>query len=335
MIVWPSVRLIPATLTWFKPCATTANALGDETTVLDEVAQRRFFASLLATEVDGLLVSGTTGEAPTLSLTEKQQLCYWALQAVAQSHNPHRPVIAGVSGNHTQAVVQQAVALAKTGVQALLVVVPYYNKPHQRGQYEHFAAVAQAVAPLPVILYNIPGRCGVGLTPATVAALAEAHPNLVGLKQSSPDMEQLQQLAHLCDTSRFALWCGDDPLLLPMLACGATGVMSVLANSHPTLVADTLKAVFTEADWPKAQQLNRRLFPLASALFALPNPTLMKALLAHAGVGQPAMRLPLVAPQTPDELVAVEQLLALAKASPSPIMARPVASHAVQDALKP
>jgi 4-hydroxy-tetrahydrodipicolinate synthase len=309
--------------------------LGDEATALDEEAQRRFFASLLATEIDGLLVNGTTGEAPALSLAEKQQLCSWALEAVAQSYNPHRPVIAGVSGNHTQAVVQQAVALAQTGVQALLVVVPYYNKPHQRGQFEHFAAVVQAVAPLPVILYNIPGRCGVGLAPATVAQLAEAHPNIVGLKQSSPDMEQLQQLAHLCDASRFALWCGDDPLLLPMLACGATGVMSVLANSHPNLVLDALNAVFNEADWPKAQQFNRRLFPLASALFALPNPTLIKALLANAGVGQPTLRLPLLSPQTPDELVVLDHLRRLAELSPSPMMPHALVSHAVSNALKP
>ncbi len=314
MLHWPSVRLIPATVTWFKP---NQSSPLNEVTQLDEQAQRRFFADLLASKVDALLVNGTTGEAPTLTLDEKQQLCQWALEAVASSDCPDRPVIVGVSGNDTAAVVQQAKALAQTGVQALLVVVPYYNKPSQRGQFAHFAAVAQAVAPLPIILYNIPGRCGVGLAPDTVARLAEAHLNIVGLKQSSPDMEQLQQLVHHLDTKQFALWCGDDPLLLPMLGCGACGVMSVLANSHPNLVADVLTAVLDEADWPKAQQLNRRLFPLASSLFTLPNPTLIKALLAQAGVGQPLMRLPLLPPDTPDEQEALARVLALAADSPS------------------
>ena len=236
---------------------------------------------------DGLIVSGTTGESPTLSWQEQHQL----LEAVRQAVGPGVKILAGTGSNSTAEAVEATNQAAFAGADGALVVVPYYNKPPQEGLEAHFRAIAKAAPELPLMLYNIPGRTGCALAPATVARLMEC-PNVVSFKAASGTIDEVTQLRLLCG-SKLAVYSGDDGLLLPMLSVGAVGVVSVASH----LVGRRLKAMieaYISGQVAVALGYHEQLQPLFKALFATTNPIPVKAALELSGwpVGPP--RLPLL-----------------------------------------
>jgi len=236
---------------------------------------------------DGLIVSGTTGESPTLSWQEQHQL----LEAVRQAVGPGVKILAGTGSNSTAEAVEATNQAALAGADGALVVVPYYNKPPQEGLEAHFRAIAKAAPELPLMLYNIPGRTGCALAPATVARLMEC-PNVVSFKAASGTTDEVTQLRLQCG-SKLAVYSGDDGLLLPMLSVGAVGVVSVASH----LVGRRLKAMieaYISGQVAVALGYHEQLQPLFKALFATTNPIPVKAALELSGwpVGPP--RLPLL-----------------------------------------
>lgn len=278
-------RVIPAMVTPF-----TADGEAIDAATLTQLAQ------YLVTQqhVDALLVNGTTGESPTTTLAEKITILKTVKSAVDV------PVISGAGGNDTASAVLAARALVEAGADGLLVVVPYYSKPSPAGMAAHFTVVAKAVYPTPVIIYNIPGRVGVCMSPETMAELHAACPNIIGVKQSHPDMVAVAEITRQLPAS-FTVWSGDDPLTLPMLACGADGVVSVLAHAAGQPIQAIIRA-FKAGQTNQALVLHQQLLPIATGLFTLPNPTIIKSILHQQGVlPNEVFRLPMVAP-TPEEL---------------------------------
>lgn len=282
---------------------------------VDEAAFCALVKRLLLEGCSALLVNGTTGEAPTLEVEEKQRLLTLAHNVMAETGR-RVPLITGVSGNATQKTLRELVLLEQAHPDAFLLVVPYYNKPTQAGLYEHFRLLAQAT-PKPIILYNIPGRCVVQLDAPTVVRLHEVCPNIVGIKQSCGDMDRAMNLRAALPSDTFTLWSGDDSLTLPMLGIGARGTISVLAHlAAPSLLALIQQAQYGE--WTVAQRMNQALLSLAQELFRLPNPMLVKACLAHRGELLNELRLPLV-PTSPADSPLVEALCQAAEAAPRQI----------------
>jgi 4-hydroxy-tetrahydrodipicolinate synthase len=246
---------------------------------------------------DGLVPTGTTGEAPTLSAGEKQAV--W--RTVKEAAAGQVPVVAGIGTNDTAATMDLARAAAAVGVDAVLVVNPYYNKPNQEGLYQHFKAVAMATD-LPVILYNHPGRTGVSIEPVTMARLSEL-PTVIGVKDSSCSLELVSQYRRVTGDA-FRIWSGDDPLTLPILAVGGTGVISVTSHVAGRAIRRMIEA-WDRGDLATARRLHLDLLPLHKALFASPSPGPTKAALTLAGFPAGSVRLPLT-PAEPE----LERLLA-------------------------
>jgi len=234
---------------------------------------------------DALLVAGTTGESPTLTNEEEIELVNTVKRAAANKAK----IILGAGSNSTASAVEYSKLARKEGVDAILSVVPYYNKPNQRGMIEHFSRVAEATD-LPVIMYNIPGRTGVNMLPETVAFLAEKFPNIVGLKQSFPDMDKITELKLLCPED-FAIYSGDDSLTLPMLSLGVHGVISVASHLFGSEIKSMIRN-FKTGDVVAARNMHKKLYPVFKALFSAPNPTPVKAALAHKGLISAYARLP-------------------------------------------
>jgi len=241
---------------------------------------------LAAHGTDTLVVCGTTGESPTLSWDEEYELFRVVQQAVVGKAK----VMAGTGSNSTQEAIAATAKAAELGLDGALLVVPYYNKPPQEGLYRHFQAIAKAVSGFPLMLYNIPGRTGQNLQPETVARLAEI-PNIVAVKEASGSLDQMSQIRRLTPPE-FGLYSGDDSLILPLLAVGGQGVVSVASH----LVGDQLQQMITaffKGQPQRATELHLKLLPLFKALFVTTNPIPIKAALALQGwpVGEP--RLPL------------------------------------------
>ncbi len=253
--------------------------------------------------IDWLVACGTTGETPTLSHAEWAQV----IRITAEQAAGRVPVWAGCTSNSTRQAVELArEAAAIPGVTAILSAGPPYNKPSQGGLYEHFAAVARAIAPTPLVLYNIPGRSGVNLEPATVARLAEDHPNIEAIKESSGSLAQITELLILVPR-RFRVYAGDDAMALGVLGVGGAGLVSVASNAVPGPLATMVHAALAN-DWPRARALNHTWFALILALFLEPNPGPVKALLAAMGRLHETYRLPMLPIGAP----ARERLLTLA-----------------------
>jgi len=236
---------------------------------------------------DGLVVSGTTGESPTLSWTEQVQL----LEAVRQAVGPGVPVLAGTGSNCTQEAVKATREAAAVGADGALVVVPYYNKPPQEGLEAHFRAIAEASPELPLMLYNIPGRTGCSIHPDTVARLMDCG-NVVSFKAASGTTEEVTALRLACG-AQLAIYSGDDGLLLPMLSVGAVGVVSVASH----LVGRRMRAMveaFLSGQTAVALNHHEQLIPLFQALFATTNPVPVKAALELSGWPVGAPRCPLL-----------------------------------------
>ncbi len=258
---------------------------------VDEAALERLVDDQIAGGVDGLVPCGTTGEAATLSHVEHVRV----VEIVTRTANGRVPVLAGAGSNSTREAIELARACKELGVAGTLQVVPYYNKPPQDGLIRHFEAIADAVA-LPIILYNIPGRTVINMAPDTVARLAR-HEHIVGIKDATSDMHTCALLRELCG-EEFSLLSGDDFTLLPFLATGGDGVISVVSNPAPKLVRDLIDA-FAAGDLDEARRLNHRQLRLTRLLFREPNPIAVKAAMHALGRAGLETRSPM-RPLTPD-----------------------------------
>ena len=242
---------------------------------------------LINTGSDAIVITGTTGEAPTLSTDEKIEI----LSSVKRAVKNDGKVIMGTGSNSTESAVAAAKRAEKEGADAILSVVPYYNKPSQAGMIEHFSAIAEAVE-LPIILYNIPSRTGVNMAPETVKTLARKYENIVALKQSCSDMDALTEIRTVCP-SDFAIYSGDDSLTLPMLSLGAHGVISVASHLFGKEIKSMIRN-FKTGDTMTAKNMHIKLYPIFKKLFMAPNPVPVKAALAYKEVIEDYVRRPLV-----------------------------------------
>ncbi len=254
---------------------------------LDLELAARLASHLVDHGSDGLVLSGTTGESPTLSWEEEHRL----FAAVKQAVGGRASLIAGCGSNSTAEAVAATRQAAALGADAALVVVPYYNKPPQEGLEAHFRAVAEAAPELPLMLYNIPGRTGTSISADTTARLMDL-PNVVSFKAASGTTEEVSQLRAACG-ERLAIYSGDDALTLPMLAVGAVGVVSVASHLAGDQIQRLVQA-FLAGDHATALALHEQVLPLCKALFCTTNPIPVKAALELSGWAVGAPRLPLV-----------------------------------------
>lgn len=236
--------------------------------------------------VDYYVVMGTTGESATLASEEKKQI----LQFVKENNEAKLPIVYGIGGNNTEEVCNALRSSDLKGVDAILSVSPYYNKPSQEGIYQHFAKVADT-SPLPIILYNVPGRTASNLTAETTLRLA-SHKNIIGIKEASGILEQCMKIVKNMPKD-FLLISGDDMLTVPLYALGGKGVISVLANAYPTIFKKMKDFAF-EGNFAKANQEQFKLLDINGPMYEESNPVGLKSLLAELGVCTNAVRLPLV-----------------------------------------
>lgn len=254
---------------------------------VDYPAIERLLAHQLHGGIDFLCILATTGETPCLSLEERQRIKQLVVQRVAGQV----PIVLGYGGNNTAQLVSDLQALDLTGISALLSVCPYYNKPAQEGLYRHFRTLAEA-SPLPVILYNVPGRTGVNLQAETTLRLARDVENIVAIKEASGDMEQIKTILRQRPEG-FNVLSGDDALTLPMVGCGAIGAISVLANALPAHFGRMVHLAL-EGRCDEAAGIDQQLTPLYDLMTRDGNPAGIKALLASMGLAENVVRLPLV-----------------------------------------
>ncbi len=265
--------LYPALVTPFK-------GEGVNTEVL-----RKLVVDLMGKGVDGLVPLGTTGEVPTLSPAERDLIILTCVEAAAG----RVPVIVGTGTNDTRASIERTRRAAELGASAALIICPYYNRPSQEGLYRHFMAVADA-APIPLVLYNIPGRTSVNLLPQTLERLS-VHDRIVAIKEASGNLDQMSEMVARC-RDRITLLAGDDSLILPTLACGGRGAISAAANVVPADLKQMMKLFFS-GQVLEATALHLRLWPLLKALFIETNPVAVKEALTLMGWKVGAVRLPL------------------------------------------
>lgn len=235
---------------------------------------------------DHLVVMGTTGEAVTLS--EGEQLS--VLDFIIEINAGRLPIVYGMGGNNTAEIVRQMNNFDRQGVTAFLSASPAYSKPTQEGIYHHYKALSEA-SPLPIILYNVPGRTASNVLPATVLRIASDCKNIVAIKEAAGNMEQVMELARTLPKN-FILLSGDDSLLLPHLACGGHGIISVVGNAYPSLFSQVISAS-ANGEWEKARENHYKLLPLIGNLFKEGNPGGIKETLKHLGICENYMRLPL------------------------------------------
>src|SRR6202795_2315364 len=271
-----------------RGCGTALLTPFSQDGAVDEAALRSLVAWQVESGIDFLVPCGTTGETPTLSHDEWLRVIDSTVEVVAG----RVPVVAGASSNSTHDAVEKAKELAaRPGVNAILTASPYYNKPTQEGQYRHFKAIAEAVGDKPVILYNVPGRTGANLEPATLARLAEI-PNIVGVKEASGNMTQIAEAINAVPET-FLVFSGDDAVTLPVIALGGVGIISVASNEVPHELAALPRAALAN-DWTTARALHRKYQPLMQANFIESSPLPVKAVLAMMGKIEENYRLPLL-----------------------------------------
>jgi len=254
---------------------------------VDYEAAAKLAVHLQANGTDTLVICGTTGESPTLSWDEEYELFKVVQQAVAGKAK----IVAGTGSNSTSEAISATQKAAALGLDGTLQVTPYYNKPPQEGLYAHFLSIAQAAPEMPIILYNIPGRTGCKLEPATIAQLAQV-PNIVAIKEATGDLDQASQV-RATTPPEFDIYSGDDSLTLPMLAVGAKGVISVASHLVGKQIRTMIEA-FVDGNVQLATQTHIQLFPLFKALFYTTNPIPLKTALHLIGQDTGVMRSPLV-----------------------------------------
>jgi 4-hydroxy-tetrahydrodipicolinate synthase len=268
---------------------------------LDEEAMRRLVRRQIDGGINFLVPCGTTGESPTLTSAEQRRV----VEITIEEARPRKvPVVAGAGGNNTAHVIEMARAFQALGADGILSVAPYYNKPTQEGLYQHYKAIASAIS-LPIILYNIPGRTGVNIEPATVARLAEID-NIVGVKEASGNISQMAVLLDLVP-SKFLVLSGDDAITLPLMALGGRGLISVSSNEIPAEMTRIVQLALAN-DFAAAREIHRRYSKLLEVNFIETNPGPVKAAMALMGLLEPVFRLPLVAPK-PENLAKIRSAL--------------------------
>src|SRR3989338_5936092 len=253
---------------------------------IDEQKLRDLIEFQLKNGTSGIVPCGTTGESATLSFEEHGRVIEITIEQVKK----RIPVIAGTGSNSTEEAIMLTKHAAKAGADASLQVSPYYNRPTQKGLYEHFKAVADSVD-IPIILSNIVSRTGVNIEPETLAKLAQDCKNIVAVKEASGNLEQMSRIKQLCGKN-FDLLSGDDSLTLPVLSIGGTGIISVVANIVPRDVAD-LVSEFEKGNIKKAQEIHYKLLPLVKAMFIETNPIPVKTSMGLMGMIEPTLRLPM------------------------------------------
>lgn len=247
---------------------------------------------LISNGSDALVIAGTTGESPTLSTEEKLALFRHSVKVV----DGRVPVVAGTGSNNTYASIELTKKAEEIGVDAIMIVAPYYNKPNQEGLYQHFKTIAESTE-LPVMLYNIPGRSVINMSVDTIVRLAEL-PNVVALKDASGDLDAMTAI--IAQTSDdFALYSGDDGLTLPVLAIGGTGIISVASHIIGNEMQEMVK-LYESGNPKEAAKIHQRIVPVMKSLFAAPSPTPVKTALQLKGLDVGSVRLPLV-PLTEEE----------------------------------
>src|SRR5882672_1803706 len=253
---------------------------------IDVAAFEKLIENQIAAGISGIVAVGTTGESPTLSHEERQELIRLAIATAKK----RCLVLAGTGSNATQHAVADTKMAEKLGADGALLVAPYYNKPSQEGLFRHFKAIADATS-LPIMLYNIPGRCGVDIMPDTVARLAKECRNIVAIKEASGSVERGGELRRNLPDA-FTILSGDDSLTLPFMAVGAVGVVSVASNLLPSEVCALVRAA-ESGDLKSAEKSHRKLLPLFKDLFIEPNPVPVKTALVWRGAMSSEVRLPL------------------------------------------
>src|SRR5882762_4985578 len=253
---------------------------------IDTSAFEKLIEAQIAAGITGIVAVGTTGESPTLSHEEREQVIRLAVATAKKRCQ----VLAGTGSNATHHAVADTKAAEKLGVDGALLVAPYYNKPSQEGLFRHFKTIADATA-LPIILYNIPGRCGVDIGPETVLRLANECRNIVSIKEASGSVERVSELRRRLPES-FTILSGDDSLTLPFMSVGAVGVVSVASNLYPAEVCALVRA-FESGDAKLAFNLHGKMIPLFNDLFIEPNPVPGKTALGWRGAMSGEVRLPL------------------------------------------
>jgi 4-hydroxy-tetrahydrodipicolinate synthase len=250
---------------------------------------------------DYLVVCGTTAETPTLTEQEKEEV----KKFVVSINNGRLPIVLGIGGNNTKAIVEKVQQVDLTGIDAILSVTPYYNKPSQEGLYQHYAAIAR-VSSLPIILYNVPGRTGVNMTAQTTLRLANEFKNICAIKEASGNFNQIDDIIKNKPTD-FLVISGDDGITFPLITLGAVGVISVIGNAFPKEFSRMVRLAL-QGDYKSARSIHHRFTELIELLFVEGNPAGVKSMLAVMGFIQNKLRLPLV-PNTINTYEKIRQVL--------------------------
>ena len=261
---------------------------------------KRLAVYLIENGNDSLLVCGTTAETPTLTHDEKVNI----VKTVKEAVGDRAKIVVGTGTNCTRTTIEATKEMEALGADGILVVEPYYNKPSQEGLYQHFKAVAEATS-LPVILYNIPGRCGINMSPELIARLAQI-PNIVAVKEAAGSIEQVSKIKTLVPDD-FIIYSGDDSLTLPMMAVGAYGIISVAAH----VVGKPIRAMvdaYAAGKVEEAAALHKKLYPIFKSLFITSNPVPVKDALSQVGIGNGKVRLPLVEASDADKAVILQTM---------------------------
>jgi 4-hydroxy-tetrahydrodipicolinate synthase len=276
---------------------------------LDDAAVRRLARRQIDAGIHFLCPCGTTGETPTLTEAERLRV----VEIVADEANGKVPILAGAGGYNTTEVIHAAAAMARRGATGFLSVTPYYNKPTQEGLYQHYRAFAES-SPLPIIVYNVPGRTGVNVEPATLARLAQI-PNIVGVKEASGNVTQMCEICRAVP-SDFLVLSGDDALTLPLMAIGGHGIISVASNEIPADMVEMVQHA-ERNDFAAARAVHARIVPLMLINFVESNPGPVKAAMAAMGLIEESYRLPMVPPrpESKEKILAVLKSLGLRKAA--------------------
>jgi 4-hydroxy-tetrahydrodipicolinate synthase len=264
--------------------ATPFTASGD----LDMTGMNKLVDHLIEGGVEYLVVLGTTGESATLNKEEKQQV----FSKVNEFNQGRIRLVAGIGGNDTREVVKALQSFDLTGYSAVLSVSPYYNKPNQEGLFQHYKAVNDA-SPLPVLMYNVPGRTGMNVSVATTLRIARECKNIIATKEASGNMEQIMQII-AGKPDGFEVISGDDGITLPLIACGAIGVISVAANAYPRACSDMVRQCLA-GDFAGARYMHEKMLPIVQSMFAEGSPSGLKAYLAKLDIAGEYFRLPVVA----------------------------------------
>lgn len=256
--------------------------------IFDKEAYKKLIEFQISNGTDAIIPCGCTGEPATLSHDEQKEIIEFTLEIV----NKRIPVIAGTGSNSTREAIELSLFADKTGADGVLIITPYYNKPTQSGLYQHYKAISEYIK-TPIIIYNVPSRTGISISPETVAKLSELK-NIVGIKEASGSMDQVSKIINLCPKD-FVILSGDDSMTLPIMAVGGKGVVSVASNIVPKEVSQMVEYALNN-EWEKAKQMHLKLFNLFKILFIETNPIPVKTCLSIMGMINMEWRLPLTMP---------------------------------------